>query len=132
MAIKDGEKKSMVVLPKWALWAVAVIIVAAGIFYWVKKESENSFFAVYVRTGEIYFGKLSYFPHPSIADVYVLQLTGDKDNPYSVSRFKDSVWGPEGTIYLNSENVVWKAKLASDSKIIEMIKSNQGTVTSKQ
>jgi len=102
-------------------WVVAILIVlvlvaSLVLYFFLNKDS---YWAVYLRTGEIYFGKISKFPRMSMTNVFILQTTGDKDNPYAFSEFKKSFWEPEDKIYLDDEMIVWKAKVSKDSPVMD-------------
>lgn len=118
-SLKKGEG----MFSNWVFWAfVLLVVVVGGLYFWTD-GFKKQYYAVYLRTGEIYFGQISYFPKLAINDPLILQLTGDKTNPFSISRFKDSFWGPEGKIYLGGDNVVWKAKVSEGSKLMEALKN---------
>lgn len=110
-------------LNKILLILVVVLIIAlTAIIYWQKVGFEKPYYAVYLNTGELYFGKISYFSRLSLSDVYLFQRTDDSKNPFNISKFENAFWGPTDRIYLNKENIVWKAKLKKDSQILEFIK----------
>lgn len=111
---------------KILLGSVAVLVVALGVLiYWQVVGFETPYYAVYLSTGELYFGKLNTFPSLSLSDAYILQQTGDKQNPISINQFSKSFWGPQGTIDLNEKNIVWKAELSKDSQLISYMKNPQ-------
>lgn len=112
-------------LNKILLVIVVVLLIALGIvIYWQKGGFEKPYWAVYLNTGDLYFGKLSSFPKLSLSGVLLLQRNPqDAQNPLSLAEFKEVFWGPEDKIYLNNENIIWKTKLRKDSKIIEFIKN---------
>jgi len=113
-----------------------VIVLAAvlvGIVYWQKVGFKKSYWAVYLDTGDLYFGQLSFFPKFSLKDAYLLQKNvNDQQNPYSVSKFSNAFWGPEDRIYLNKDNVIWKAKLKDDSQVVNFIQNPQTTAPQNQ
>ncbi|MFA5172784.1 MAG: hypothetical protein WC435_00035 [Candidatus Paceibacterota bacterium] len=118
-SLKKGEG----IFSNWIFWIfVLLAVVVGGLYFWMD-GFRKQYYAVYLRTGEIYFGQISYFPRMAMNDPLILQLTGDKENPFSISRFKDSFWGPEGKIYLGGDNVVWKARIAEGSKMMEALKN---------
>ena len=103
---------------------VAVVALLAAIFallYVQKGLSEKSYYAVYMRTGDIYFGELR---GNRLSSVLFLQQSDDGETAgVGLSEFKNAFWGPEGVIILNPDQVVWKARLAKSSQIIGFIKS---------
>ena len=114
-------------LNKILLAVVAVLLVALGVvIYWQKVGFEKPYWAVYLDTGDLYFGKLNKFPRLSLSDVYFLQRNpDDQQNPLSMAKFSQAFWGPEDKIYLNEKSVVWKAKLREDSQVVQFIKNPQ-------
>lgn len=116
-------------LNKILLVVVVVLIIAlAGVVYWqVSKKSwdNNDYWAVYLSTGDIYIGKLSYFPRLHLSDVWFFQETGDDSNPFTVAKFSKAFWGPDDNLYLNEKQVIWKNKLSESSQVISYIKNSQ-------
>lgn len=110
-----------------------IIILAAAlvvIIYWQKVGFNRPYWAVYLDTGDLYFGKLNKFPKFALSNVYLLQRNqDDQKNPFSVSKFENAFWAPENKIYLNEKNIVWKAKLKKDSQIVGFIESQQKLVS---
>jgi hypothetical protein len=100
---------------------LALIVVIAWQFFW----GTPSYYAVYLRTGEVYFGKLSRFPSFSLSSVYLLQVNSqNQQNPVNIQKFSSVFWGPEDFIKLNREEVVWYTKLRSDSQLVRLIETN--------
>lgn len=104
---------------------VAVLVVVLGVIvFWQKGGFERSYYAVYLNTGDIYFGKLSRFPRLVLSNVWLLQRnSNDTENPFGISRFSEAFWNPKDTIYLESENVVWIAELSSESQLVQLFKN---------
>jgi len=113
-------------LNKILLIIVIVLLIALGVvLYWQRGGFEESYWAVYLDTGDIYFGKLHRFPKLSLSDVWLIQRNpADSQNPLSLAKFEQAFWGPEDKIYLNEKNIVWKAKLKENSQILQSIKSS--------
>lgn len=114
-------------LNKILIGLVVVLLLALGVIvYWQKIGFEKPYWAVYMNTGDLYFGKLSHFPKLSLTDVWFLQRNAqDTQNPVSLAKFDGIFWGPENRIYLDERNVVWKAKLRDDSQVVKYIKNPQ-------
>lgn len=104
-----------------------VFVFAAGIGFWYyqKFNLDSSYYAVYLSTGDVYFGKLNYFPRFSLSDVWLLNRSSDVNNPLSISEFNKAIWGPEDKLYLNEKNILWKVKLRLDSQVVGLIKNNR-------
>ncbi len=113
-------------LNKILLGVVATLLVALGIvIYWQKVGLKESYWAVYLDTGDLYFGKLHKFPKLSLTDVWFIQRNAqDAQDPFSLVKFEQAFWGAEDKIYLNEKDVVWKAKLKENSQILQSIKSS--------
>ena len=116
-------------LNKILVGVVGILLVALGIvIYWQKVGFEKPYWAVYLDTGDLYFGKLNKFPKLSLSDVYFLQRNpNDQQNPLSLAKFSQAFWGPEDRVYLNEKNVVWKAKLREDGQVVQFIKNPQAS-----
>lgn len=112
-------------LNKILIGLLLVLLVAMGaVLLWQKMGFEKSYWAVYTVTGDLYFGKLSHFPKLSMTDVWFLQRnTQDTQNPLSLAKFENVFWAPESRLYLDEKNIVWKAKLKSDSSVVKYIKN---------
>ncbi len=60
-------------LNKILLVIVIVLLVAlGGVVYWQRSGFEKSYWAVYLDTGDLYFGKLRSFSKLSLSDVWFL------------------------------------------------------------
>lgn len=114
-------------LNKILLVVVVVLVIAlAGVVYWQNfKKSDSDYWAVYLSTGDIYIGKLSYFPRFHLSDVWFFQKTSDAQNPLSLAKFTQAFWGPEDNLYLSEKQIIWKSKLSETSQVISYIKNSQ-------
>jgi len=112
-------------LNKILLVIVIILLIALGVvIYWQRGGFEKPYWAVYLSTGDLYFGKLSKFPKLSLSDVYFIQRNpNDQQNPFSLAKFSHAFWGPEDRIYLNEKNIIWKTKLKDNSQILQFIKN---------
>ncbi len=111
---------------KILLALVIVLAVAFGIvLYWQNGGFEQPYYAVYLSTGDLYFGKLSHFPKLALTDVWLLQKSNDAQNPYGITRFDKAFWGPEDQLNLDSKNVVWTTELKADSQLVQFFKNPQ-------
>ncbi len=114
-------------LNKILLVLVVILSIALGIIlYWQKVGFERPYYAVYLNTGDLYFGRFSYFSKSFLSDVYYFQRNPeDSQNPLSVLKLENSFWGPEDKIYINSDAIVWKTKLRKDGELLNYIKNPQ-------
>lgn len=107
------------------LLVVVLLVVLGGVLLWQKGGFERPYSAVYLSTGDIYFGKLSHFPRLSLTDVWLLQRSDDQQNPYGISKFSNAFWGPEDRITFDSKSIVWFAELKADSELVKFFKNPQ-------
>lgn len=106
---------------------VLVIVLAAAlgaVLYWQKMGIEEKYSAVYLNTGDIYFGKLSRFPRMTLRDVWFLQKESEAQG-FALSKFENAFWAPRDKMIFNEENVVWVTELAEDSEVVRAIKNPQ-------
>ena len=102
---------------------LAVILVALVI--WQALFTTSPMYAVYLKTGDIYFGKLVNFPSFGLTDVYTLSVNQqDAQNPDRVQKFSNVFWGPGDFLKINRDEVVWTNQLSSDSQLLQLVKSN--------
>ncbi len=112
------NKNNLILLLAIVILAVAVLITWKG-----KNISlQRPYYAVYLRTGDMYFGHLSRFPRLALTNVYFLQQTqnGGKTG-LTIQQFKKAAFAPQDKIELNRSNVIWIAKLQPDSQIVQYI-----------
>lgn len=101
---------------------VILLIVLGAILFWQKGSFDKAYYAVYLNTGDLYFGELHSFPHLSFSNVWMLQEnSNDITNPYNLIKFKDVFWGPEDNLRFSKENIVWITKLSKDSQVVQYI-----------
>ncbi len=111
---------------------IVLVLVLVGVVVWQTWLSGPSYYAVYMRTGDLYFGQLSQFPSFGLSHVYMLQVNSQKSqNPVSVQKFANVFWGPEDHINLNHNEVVWYTKLTPDSQLVKLITANPDLVPSQ-
>lgn len=102
------------------LWALVIILILTTLYLGLRLSGVTptffggrSYYAVYLESGDIYFGKLHRFPTLRLTDVYLL-VQGKDDtgaNAFALQRFEDAVWGPNDYIRLNHDNVLWITRL---------------------
>jgi hypothetical protein len=111
---------------KILLVVIIVLLVAlVGIVAWKMWGGTPSYYAVYLKTGDLYFGQLSRFPSFGLSHIYLLQVNSqNQQNPVNVQKFSNVFWGPEDFIKINREEVVWYSKLRNDSQLVRLIESN--------
>ncbi len=106
---------------------IILLVALAGVVYWQKGGFEEKYSAVYLNTGDIYFGKLSRFPRMTLRDVWFLQKGSDAQQGFGLSKFDKAFWGPEDEMAINEKNVIWVTELKTDSEVVKAIKNPQVT-----
>lgn len=104
---------------------IVLVVALGGVLYWQKGGFEEKYSAVYLNTGDIYFGKLSRFPRMTLSDVWFLQKGSDAQQGFGLSKFEKAFWGPEDKMSINDENVIWVTELKTDSEVVQAIKNPQ-------
>jgi len=85
-------------------------------------RTENPYYAVFLRTGDMYFGKLSRFPKLTLSDVWFLQRNIDEEQGgFDLIKFSNAMFGPTDKMEINKENVVWISKLQDNSQVVNFI-----------
>ena len=112
---------------KWGALGLGLLVLVSGLVYlgWRMATNRESYYAVYLETGEIYFGKFKAFPIPSLSDVWILQ--GDSENRLALNPLSASVWQPK-TLKLNPFKIVFLAKVADDSPVARTLRKGATAV----
>ena len=100
------------------------LVLIGGKMLFANNES-GGYSAVYMTSGDIYFGQLERYPKLLLADAYTLQRNQDAQTPFTLVKFKDAFWGPAGDISLNEENILWIAELDESSPIWKNIQQQE-------
>lgn len=112
---------------------LAVVVLIAGVFVgWTLPDRGTGYSAVYLTTGDMYFGKLYRFPRLHLKDVWYIQRGVDpasQSQQLGVLPLEDTFWGSEGKIYLSSEQVVWTAPISEDSPLMQVFSGSANTNT---
>ena len=88
------------------------------------KTIKNPYYAVYLRTGDMYFGKISRFPKFVLSDVWFLQTSTQEDQTgFNLAKFSNAIFGPQDKMEINKENVVWISKLRDESEVVKYIQT---------
>lgn len=132
--IKNQQNKNMkkskiiffgiliIIVVALALWAGIVI---AGMQSGSNPDSPSPYSAVYLSTGDIYFGKLSWFPSPHMTDVWLIERNQDQSGQTqtSLAPLKSVFWGPVDEISFNSQDIVFSTRLKNSSQIVSAIEN---------
>ena len=89
--------------------------------------------AVYLSTGDIYFGKLDWSPAPHMEDAWFLQRGTDAKGNATVGvyPFSQVAWGPSDEVYSNSSQIIFWTRLNGTSSIAQLI-ANPSAATAQQ
>ncbi|MBI4119654.1 MAG: hypothetical protein HY456_02295 [Parcubacteria group bacterium] len=106
---------------------VVVIIATVGVLVSLLASGksiggEQQYYAVYLRTGDLYFGRFKWGFSKTLTDVWLIQPSGNKDNPLSINKFENVFWQPTGDLILNQDEIVWIAPLKPGSDVAKLIK----------
>lgn len=117
------------------LLVVVIVLVLAliGVVLWQTVWKSQSYYAVFLRTGDLYFGQLKWFPSFGLKQVYTIQVNAqNQENPISIQRFKNVFWGPEDWLKINRDEVVWMTKLDSAGQLAQLIRTNPDLIPQQQ
>lgn len=107
-----------------------VVILAVVLCWWFFYRGSSNYYAVYLDTGDMYFGQLSTFPNMSLSNVWYIQR--DAQGNSSLAQFVKAPWGPEGTIQLNRDKVIWTAKISDMSQLVPYLENKVPETASPQ
>ncbi|MBI4087632.1 MAG: hypothetical protein HY434_02270 [Candidatus Liptonbacteria bacterium] len=112
------------------LVAAVVVILAFGIWLGslilrekkINPAGSSQYSAVYLTTGDIYFGKLSWFPYPRLKNVWFLQRSVGQNNQVQlgIGQFNNAFWSPVDEVRLNPKQIILWATLRNDSQVIKV------------
>jgi len=83
--------------------------------------SLSPYSAIYLSTGDVYFGILDWSPSPHIENPWFLQRSTNAQGQATVGvyPFSQVAWGPSDSIYFNSQDIVFWTRLSSTSSVVE-------------
>lgn len=96
-----------------AFIGIAVVIVRKA-----NPAAPSEYSAVYLTTGDIYFGRLDWFPWPRIKNAWVLQRPAAAGGQFTVAPLNTAFWKPVDEIYLNPNQIVLWTRLRQDSGLL--------------
>jgi hypothetical protein len=107
------------------LIVIAFIILAYSGFL---DGTRNAWSVVYMSSGDIYVGKISYIPKMQLKEGFLLQVvkntseTGQETTNFQLTPLKDSLWSPKN-LYLNKKQILFYGPVSENSKVAEAIKN---------
>ncbi|TSC82058.1 MAG: Uncharacterized protein G01um101420_588 [Parcubacteria group bacterium Gr01-1014_20] len=104
---------------------VLIVVLLALLFANLNKPKLSKFSAVYLENGDVYFGKLSWFPHLSLSGTWFIQKNTDQTgaSQLNINPFSGIFWGPDSKIYLNRDHVVFTVRLRTDSQVAKFLEN---------
>lgn len=107
-----------------AVLAVAVIAALAAVKIAAALKNPK-YVAVYLETGEIYFGKMRWFPSPRLSNVMFVQQA-QQGQGLMLDRFTNAVWKPAEPLRISRGKIVFWTYLEPESPIVQAI---EGKIT---
>jgi len=111
---------------------IAIILLGALVYvsFLNKIDKQLTYHAVFLNTGDMYFGKLSRFPRLALSDVWYLQVSTQENQQtgFNLAKFTNMVFGPKDKMEISKENVVWISKLTDDSQVVSFILQSKNPV----
>ena len=110
------------------LLVIVIVIVIVGVWLGFKffgtpdPAGPSAYSAVYMASGDIYYGKLSWFPRPRLTEVWFLQRGVDQQSgqaQFGLNKFETAFWGPTDKIYLNPKQIIFWTRLRNDSQVAQ-------------
>lgn len=142
MNLENNNSKKMIM----AAVVVIVILVVAFLAFWGWKQMAggsssfvkgNQYQALFLTNGQVYFGKLSNVDdkYVKLSDIYYLQVqqtvqpaqqqTNQNNNPQvSLAKLGSELHGPEDTMLVNRDQVLFWENIKDDGKVVQAIKEN--------
>lgn len=119
---------------KFLIITALIVLLFIGLGIWVgsylssqqsNPSGPSEYSAVYLSTGDIYYGVLSWFPLPHLKNVWLLQRSVDQNNQQQlgIAPFNRAFWGPVDEIYLNPKQVIFWTRLRNDSQVLKAIQN---------
>ncbi|MDO8536902.1 MAG: hypothetical protein Q7R94_01495 [bacterium] len=124
-----SKKLVFILIAVVAFLVVLVIFVGSWAFGLLNQDpaGPSAYSAVYLATGDIYFGKLSWFPRPHLKNVWFLQRTAGPDGQtqLGLAPFGSAFWGPVDEVYLNPKQIILWTRLRNDSQVAKAFMNPQ-------
>lgn len=111
----------------WPFLVLVVFVILLGIAvgilrYEVSLPPPNAspYAVVYLTSGDVYYGQLTWFPKPYLQDVWYLEKSvGPNGIPqYAIVPFTSVFWQPVDVLYLNPSQILSWSYLRTDSQVV--------------
>lgn len=118
---------------RYILFGLIILLLAGG-SYWYSRDRlsmRGKRQAIFLENGQVYFGKIkSKTPeYIELADIYYLQSNtplqvgnNGERKKFSIVKLGDELHGPEDTMFINREKILFYENMKSDSKVNDAIK----------
>lgn len=100
-------------------WLSIIFLVIIGYLLYTQNYSKNNNVAVYLSTGELYFGKKVSLLGFKLQSAWLLNK--DQEGKYSLQEFSQAAWKPIGLLNISRDKVVFWTEINSTSDISKLI-----------
>ena len=120
------KKKTIIIL---AIAVILALALGALITFTLLNKSQDmkasKFTAVYMASGDIYFGRMDWFPWPRLTNVWYLQRGVDQKNQpqLTIAQFKKIVWSPIDEVYLSPKQMILWTKIKADTELANALEN---------
>ncbi len=115
-----SNKKNVVVAVVVVVLVLVLVKVGAMVWYQKTVSSGSGYSVVYLRTGEVYVGKLKTFPDLELTSSYILQVIKDSTDAsksnFTLQPIDQALWSPK-VLHLIKDSVVFYGPILPTSKI---------------
>jgi hypothetical protein len=124
---------------------IVVVVLFVGLGVWIgmrfraggavaNDPSLSPYSAVYLSTGDIYFGTLVWSPSPHLEDAWFLErgTNAEGNATVGVYPFGQVTWGPSDVVYLNSSQIIFWTRLSSTSSVAQLIANPSAATAAPQ
>ncbi len=129
------KKKTIILIAVIAILALGLgVLITLKIVNKSEAMKASKFTAVYMTSGDIYFGKMDWFPWPRLKNVWYLQRGVDKENQpqLGIAPFNKIIWSPIDEIRLNSKQIILWTKIRADSELAKALENPASINTEAQ
>jgi len=145
MQMQNNGSSSKMNKPMMAIVAVVVVLLVllGGWFTWSNMRGDagvkgGQYQAVFLTNGQVYFGKVSDINsgYVKLSDIYYLQVqqsvqpdakssttSTDNNSQVSLAKLGSELHGPEDTMYISRQQVLFWENLKNDGKVVQAINS---------
>jgi hypothetical protein len=111
-----------------ALWILVAVLIVLAVWLGMRignTPKEPAYWAVTLTNGEVYFGKLSWWPKPRLRNAWVLQRGVDAEGrpQAQVLPVTRALWNPVSDIHLNPSQIISWSRLAPGSDLIRAMEN---------